>query len=264
MVSLMAFMNGIQAIIAESPHYQLGHDGRDGLCDCVGLLIGGIRRAGGAWKGVHGSNYAARNAMRELRPITAPGQLSAGWAVYKYREPGQDGYSLPEKYIAGGDLRDYYHVGVVLSVSPLRIAHCTSWAGGGGIKIDTALGKWRVAGPMKMVSAEEKEERTMPMGKMTVTAQSGTTVNLRSAKNTGSDATIIERVKVGTLVEVLDTSGDWSKIQTPAGKVGYMKTAFLAAPNAPSPAVTDTVTLTISREAAEYLLEVLKGGLANV
>ena len=42
-------------------------------------------------------------------------------------------------------------MGVVLSVSPLQIAHCTSWSGGSGIKIDTKLGYWKIAGELSRV-----------------------------------------------------------------------------------------------------------------
>lgn len=267
MVSLNDFLAKVQEIADEKPRYDLGGDGREGRCDCIGLIIGALRRNGYKWNGVHGSNWAARNAMAELNDIHTEGDLRFGWVVYKYRGLFDAGYDLPSRYEGHADSNDYYHVGVVISVSPLKIMHCTAWSGGNGIKIDTTVGKWRKAGPLKMVNMEEKEERIMPMGKMIVTAQSGTTVNLRSVKSTESDATIIERVKVGTLVEVLDTSGDWAKIQTPAGKAGYMKTAFLTTsgvyttPVAPSPAVPDTVTLTINREAAAYLLEVLKGAM---
>ena len=72
-------------------------------------------------------------------------------AVYKYHNPGDAGYNLPASYANHPDKRDYYHVGVVLSVSPLQIAHCTSWSGGSGIKIDTKLGYWKIAGELSRV-----------------------------------------------------------------------------------------------------------------
>ena len=58
MIQLSDFLTQIAAIAAESPSYRLGGDGSDGTCDCVGLIIGAIRRAGGQWAGTHGSNYA--------------------------------------------------------------------------------------------------------------------------------------------------------------------------------------------------------------
>lgn len=66
MITLTAFLRGVQSIIDEHPSYKLGGFGLRGVCDCIGLIIGGVRRAGGEWKGTHGSNYAARNEMQQI------------------------------------------------------------------------------------------------------------------------------------------------------------------------------------------------------
>ena len=92
---LEVFIAQVEAIAQASPVYRLGGDGSDGTCDCIGLVIGAIRRAGGAWTGTHGSNYAARYEMRELLPVTDAGELCLGDVVYKARTPGQAGYALP-------------------------------------------------------------------------------------------------------------------------------------------------------------------------
>lgn len=62
-ISLNTFLLKADEIAEEKPSYQLGHDGSDGKCDCIGYIIGAIRRSGGSWKGTHGSNYSARNEM---------------------------------------------------------------------------------------------------------------------------------------------------------------------------------------------------------
>lgn len=144
---LEAFIAQVEAIAQASPVYRLGGDGSDGTCDCIGLVIGAIRQAGGAWMGTHGSNYAARYEMRELLPVTDAGELCLGDVVYKARTPGQAGYALPERYKNDPDQRDYYHVGVVTATSPLEITHCT----GPGIVRDTKLGKWVYRGRLKKV-----------------------------------------------------------------------------------------------------------------
>ena len=102
---LEAFIAQVEAIAQASPVYRLGGDGSDGTCDCIGLVIGAIRRAGGAWTGTHGSNYAARYEMRELLPVTDAGELCLGDVVYKARTPGQAGYALPEWYKSDPDQR---------------------------------------------------------------------------------------------------------------------------------------------------------------
>lgn len=50
MVTMDAWLSKVDEIAAEGPSYKLGHDGSDGSCDCIGLIIGAIRRAGGTWK----------------------------------------------------------------------------------------------------------------------------------------------------------------------------------------------------------------------
>lgn len=227
MIVLAAFLRGVQAIIDEKPRYQLGGFGLRGICDCIGLIIGAIRRAGGEWKGTHGSNWALRNAMLTRRNITSASTLRVGEAVYKYRDPGQAGYSLPEAYRGLADQRDYYHVGVVMSVSPLRIAHCTSWSGGSGIKIDTVIGAWRVAGWLKSVAdgTRKESQEVEEMGEqMVVTAQSGSNVRMRAGP--GASTVIVANVPLGARVEVLEKRADWIQIRH-QGKTGWMMAQHL-------------------------------------
>ena len=105
------FLEKVEEIAQSNPSYKEGRDGSDGTCDCIGLIIGAIRRAGGSWTGIHGSNYAARYEMRELLPVMDAGELNLGEVVYKARMPGEVGYALPERYKNDPDQRDYYHVG---------------------------------------------------------------------------------------------------------------------------------------------------------
>ena len=83
MVHMEAWLSKVDEIAAEGPSYRLGHDGSDGACDCIGLIIGAIRRAGGKWTGTHSSNWAARNAMDTLHAVTDAGSLQVGQAVFK-------------------------------------------------------------------------------------------------------------------------------------------------------------------------------------
>lgn len=46
MVTLEAFLSEVAKIKSEAPTYREGGDGSDGTCDCIGLVIGAIRRAG--------------------------------------------------------------------------------------------------------------------------------------------------------------------------------------------------------------------------
>lgn len=238
MISLQAFLDAIQRNVNRVTHYQSAGDGSGGGCDCIGLIIGAVRLAGGKWPGTHGSNYAARYEMRSLFFITEP---FLGEIVYKAREPGEKGYDLPAKYKDSGDLLDYYHVGVVTSVNPLNITHCTSASGckirtinsageviwkpsdNGGIKIDTTLGQWRFGGELKLVNYGDDAMDVLYQA--TVTAVSGRTVNLR--QNPSEKAKVLKSIPVGAEVDVLEETDDkWAKIFW-NGLSGYMMRKFL-------------------------------------
>lgn len=219
-MTAQTFLEKVAEIADASPMYRLGGDGSDGTCDCIGLIIGAIRRSGGSWTGTHGSNYAARYEMRELLPVTDAGELCLGDVVYKARTPGQSGYDLPEKYSADPDKRDYYHVGVVTAVSPLEITHCT----GPGIVRDTKLGKWTYRGRMKKVAYDETEAVEPMAQTATVVADSGSTVKMRSAPSTSSG--LYWDVPVGATVQVAEISGSWAKVRY-GDRTGYMMVTFL-------------------------------------
>ena len=217
---LEAFIAQVEAIAQASPVYRLGGDGSDGTCDCIGLVIGAIRRAGGSWTGTHGSNYAARYEMRELLPVTDAGELCLGDVVYKARTPGQAGYALPERYKNDPDQRDYYHVGVVTAVSPLQITHCTS----PGIVRDTKLGKWTYRGRLEKVDYDGTEVVETMVQTATVVADSGDDVKMRSTPSQ-TDGLYWE-VPVGAEVQVAEITGGWAKVRY-GDRTGYMMAAFL-------------------------------------
>ena len=214
------FLEKVEEIAATDIVYQEGKDGSNGACDCIGLIIGAIRRAGGSWTGIHGSNYAARYVMRELLPVMAAGELNLGDAVYKARMPGEVGYALPERYKNDPDQRDYYHVGVVTAVEPLEITHCT----GPGIVRDTKLGRWTYRGRLEKVDYDGTEVVETMVQTATVVADSGSKVKMRSKPST-SDGLYWE-VPVGALVQVAEVSGEWAKVRY-QGRTGYMMVEYL-------------------------------------
>ena len=261
---LEAFIAQVEAIAQASPVYRLGGDGSDGTCDCIGLVIGAIRRAGGSWTGTHGSNYAARYEMRELLPVTDAVELCLGDVVYKARTPGQAGYALPERYKNDPDQRDYYHVGVVTATSPLEITHCT----GPGIVRDTKLGKWVYRGRLKKVDYDGTEVVETMVQTAKVTAASGSAVKMRS-KPSASDRLYWE-VPVGAEVQVAEVTGSWAKVRY-GDRTGYMMTDFLALDAQEPPEVggtAETMTggelITVQRAALQAVYDalgsILQGG----
>ena len=231
MISLRAFLTGVQENVSRIHSYQLGHDGSDGTCDCIGLIIGAIELAGGDWPWTHGSNYAARNCINNLHYVSSASQLSRGDIVFKAKEPGDDGYDLPSRYDSSPDRRDYYHVGVVTSASPFRITHCTGVDG--GIKVDTSLGRWHYAGELNLVDYSNNEGEGNGDGSMNdevlyrarVLADNDYPVKMRKLPSTQSS--VIMQVPLGSIVEVRSEVDDtWAAINY-MGKDGYMMRKFL-------------------------------------
>ena len=222
MITLDKFLRGVDEIIDSKPVYKSGGDGRAGECDCIGLIIGAIRRAGGEWRGTHGSNYAARNEMQSLE--SSP-RLEIGMAMYKYYAPGEAGWNLPAAYKSHPDQNDYYHVGVVLSVSPLKIAHCTAWSGGSGIKIDTVIGKWRKGGRLKKVgyAAEPPQEGVdTVIGYINLPPTSN--VFHRISPSNGSQW--YGRINGGEAVEIASVGAEWTRVRY-GGNDGYVMSKFI-------------------------------------
>ena len=65
------FLEKVQVIKNLNPKRREPGDGSDGYCDCIGLVIGAVRRMGLKWTGIHGSNWAARKEFVKLERSTA-------------------------------------------------------------------------------------------------------------------------------------------------------------------------------------------------
>lgn len=225
MIDKSKFISAAEQIAAEDPKYELGHDGHDGFCDCIGLVIGAIRRCGGQWRGTHGTNYAARSEMDgKVMKIVGSGDLQPGEVVYKAYEPEQGGYNLPAKYRQGGescngDLRDYYHVGIVESVYPLRIRHMTSPKA----KMDTSLGKWGYHGRLKKIDYTGGGGK--PMDEVIISGGNiEEPINMRKTASTGSP--IVAKIPQGSMATLIEGGGAWNQIVW-NGKTGYVMSQFV-------------------------------------
>lgn len=217
------FLAAVQDIADADPRYRGGHAGDDGYCDCIGLIIGACERNGIEWSGMHGSNWWSRHYTDSMMRIEDAGDLELGDIVYKVRMPGDDGYDLDDRYDKDPVRRDYYHVGVVTQVDPLRITHCTSVDGADGIKVDTKLGKWTYKGKLSLIEDAEGTVDGLGVGYATVTAKSGGTVNLRDKPS--KRGSVIERIPLGTTVEVQSVDDGWAKVRVMIE--GYMMAEYL-------------------------------------
>lgn len=202
--------------------YQLGQSGDNGKCDCIGLIIGALKHMGLKWDGIHGTNYAVRNALMGVFDIVDINTLQPGELVFKRRNKGDSGYDLPSRYDGDKDQTDYYHVGVVVSVNPLKIVHCTSVPG--GIATDTKKGKWSVHGQLAVLANKQPEEGETVYRAYVKGGNLEKPINFRKGMSTSS--TMIGEIPQGAEVDYLGDSGDWSKVIY-GGNTGYVLASFV-------------------------------------
>lgn len=212
------YVEKVLEIHAEQPSYHEGGDGSKGKCDCVGLGIGALRRMGIEYDQLHGSNWAARYEAVELWKIDKVSDLSVGDNVLKAYKKGESGWDLPDRYENHPDQNDYYHFGVVVSVNPLQICHCTSPT----TKIDTKLGKWSHAFLWKQLAKPIQEADMVAICKRRVELNSGH-LNLRAGPS--SKDKDIGDIPDGAIVEVL-VDGEWPFVRY-NGKTGYVLGSYL-------------------------------------
>lgn len=229
---LQKFLDKALQLFNSNPKRREPGDGSDGYCDCIGYLIGSLRRTGLKWTGIHGSNWAARKEAVGLHAVKSAADLEVGDMVLKACEPGTSGYALPARYKKGGayyngDLKDYYHAGLVYSLNPFQIRHMSS-----KMTIDTKIGKWNYAAKLRpLVNAgaykqESAQDSVIPSDgtQAKVTAPSGGTVNMR--RTPSLKGALIMRIKLGEIVEIIEPGEEWCKIKYQK-KTGYMMAQFL-------------------------------------
>ena len=219
--------------------------------DCIGSIAGIIQRYGGKYD-LQGSNWWARHEIKNLRPLTSKSQLFDGCAVLKTLHPGEAGYNLPDRYLEDAVQIDYNHIG--LGTSDGEILDSTTQMSGGsyvrnGPGVSTAPineRSWDVIGEFEDVDySDEGSSTEIPdlhedvMKRALVVAAVGSTVNLRAKPTLNS--VVLEYVKVGSLVDVFEKSGEWQSVCTASGKNGWMKSEFLSM-DEPRPETSDPVS----------------------
>ncbi len=215
------------------PYVSPGSNDANGI-DCSGLFVKAFRDQGASI--YHGSNTIYRKYCSEKGELTSVSQLCPGMAVFKWNS------NTPSKFNDG--LGDFQHIGLVTGTNPLRIVHASSAAG--CVTADTKLGKWAYWGWLKDVEKDadipssdastttEGDDGTVSTPKTaTVTAPTGSTVNMRAKPKAG--AALVERVPIDSKVILLSEGDVWSKIKY-GQWTGYMMSTFLI----PEDAETET------------------------
>lgn len=229
------FINRCEDIIKAKPVYTLGASNTS-KCDCIGMIKYGLRM-NGVTLSTTGTNDTFRTKIVNIRTITSVSVLHVGDVVFKARKPGESGYGLPSKYKQGGagyngDLTDYTHIGVVKSISPLRIIHMTSPTSKTDTGIGTGLSRWRFAANLKTTyisdsigPSPEPQPVITKTAIVTVTASSSQWVKMRSSPTTS--CRLYDEIPVGAIVKVTGSYGDWTQIDYGRRRGWYMMTKFL-------------------------------------
>ena len=226
------FVSKCEVIVQAKPVYKLGCSGTK-ECDCIGMVKYGLHKNGVEFT-TSGTNWTFRNQVDDIRVIHSAADLKFGDVVFKLKTPTDTGYNLPSKYRPGGssfdnDLNDYCHIGVVKSVSPLKIIHMTSPTA----KTDTTIGKWKRAACLKSryisdspAPTPEPEPKPTPTeDTATVYAETGRYVKMRREPSTKCG--LYEEVPIGATVKIVEFGYEWTKIDYGSRKGWYMMTKFL-------------------------------------
>ena len=265
-ISPEKYVEGVNSIYTEQPEYQLGHDGSDGKCDCIGMCRGALKREGVTGvTNMSGTNLAARKTINYLEKIGSAKDLRLGDVVLKTRDKDDASMPLPDRYRKGHADYDpnvgetnFTHIGTVTMEDPLEITHMTSPTA----KKDTKIGNWKYKGELPWVDYGEEPGPGPDPGPGTewaiVWAESGSTVKMRAKPST--DCRLYWDVPIGSQVILTEQGGTWSKIIW-AGQAGYMMTRFLIIGNEEKYTVTIP---NLSKEAAEELCSQWSGATMEI
>lgn len=221
MISVNDLIAVFQQMYREKWRYEWGK-AEKGCVDCSGAFRYAFSLYGISYP--NGSNAIARRyTVGELLPIS---QAEPGMAAFKAKEPGESGYDLPTKYRTGGascngDLRDYYHIGLVDS-DPAYVLNAKGTSYGFCRDKLTQKNGWDYVARLKDVDYGGQE---VEIAKVVLpTGATGSTVNMRRVPSRSSD--VIARVPVGAEVEVAGDSGQWCQVRY-QDKTGYMMSNYL-------------------------------------
>ena len=238
-VKASEYVRGVESIYIEQPAYEVGHDGSDGKCDCIGMCRGGLIRAGQKnVTNMRGTNQAARKTIKELQPLTSEKMLLVGDVVLKTRDKDDKSMPLPDKYRKGGSEYDprwgetnFTHIGTVTGKDPLEITHMTSPKP----KKDKSIKGWSYYGELPWVKYEEVPEPPLEPGDepetAIVVAESGSSVKMRAKPTQACDMYYDVPIGSEVIVDDWNASTDkkgqaWCRI-TYQNRMGYMMRKYL-------------------------------------
>ena len=260
MIAVSDFVKRVEAIASRKLTYRTGGVGKDGTCDCIGLIMGAMYELGQKKYDMHSTNYFARYQTLELKKASEK-ELFIGQLLYRART-NQD--KLNARYLPGGryytgDLLDYYHVGVVTGVKPLRIIECTEYGNVTGIVIHTSFGNWHYSGKLRFVDYVDmgglyepgKEVFEVLYEARVITQEDPLTLRATAGGRK------VGEIPKGETVEVL-AEGEWALVRY-GDKRGYASAQYLEKIEAEEPEYAKLTVRTIIEDSAGRIWEPIGG-----
>ena len=230
MIGVSGFIGRVKKIAEKDLRYKTGGTGKDGTCDCIGLIMGAMYDLGHKKYDLHSTNYFARYQTMEMVTLRKGTPIYPGMILYKAKD-NQD--KLHGRYLPGGryytgDVLDYYHVGVVTRAKPLEIIECTEYGGVTGIVRSDTINGWDYGGKLCGVLYEgyEEEDEKEEGEAMNVlyTARVITQEDPLTLRATAGGRKIGDIPK-GAEVEVL-ADGEWARVRW-GDMLGYVSSRYL-------------------------------------
>lgn len=233
MIRAADFVSRVEQIAQRRLRYRIGGTGRDGTCDCIGLIMGAMYELGRGKYAMHSTNYFARYQTMELKKADEKA-LFIGQLLYRARESTAQlhaRYQMGGRYYTG-DRLDYYHVGVVTGIRPLRIIECTQTGNVDGIAVRDRFQNWQYGGKLRGIdyAALQAGEEGEPMESKVVQmdaiyeARVATREDPLSLRDAPGGSKIGELPRNAT-VQVLE-EGEWAHVRF-GDLVGYASMQYL-------------------------------------
>ena len=218
MIGVSGFIGRVKKIAERDLKYRVGGVGKDGTCDCIGLIMGAMYELGHKKYDLHSTNYFARYQTMEMVTLKSSTEIYAGMILYKARtnQDKLNGRYLPGGRYYTGDVLDYYHVGVVTRAKPLEIVECTEYGSVTGVVKSSTIKGWHYGGKLLGVLyegyeedrvKEESEGNSVDVLYQAIVATEKGALNLRDAPN-GKD---IGDLPKDAIVDVLE-GGEWPRV----------------------------------------------------
>ncbi len=214
--------------------------------DCIRVITIPLNTAGKKFD-YTGSNYFVRFEVANLQRLTKESQLAPGKALFRSREPDEEGYNLPARYKTGGacdtgDYRDYHHIGLFCGNGQIVDSNKTATQDGPAISTNWRAWEW-VADIVAVDYGNAAGESPRPddgteggetMQTATVTTGGAGALNMRQGPGKNYDLCARNpRIPEGAAVEVLETRGEeWTRVIY-NGETGWVLGQYLAAGGTP-------------------------------